>query len=86
MKNQRIKLSQTVFKLSLIIIMLLNISCESEDDDSTNDDLQEIEQFLTPETVQALEDIGFNRECKLNSVWFFRSNEVLNPMGFYLQI
>jgi len=60
MKNQRIKLSQTVFKLSLIIIMLLNISCESEDDDSTNDDLQEIEQFLTPETVQALEDIGFN--------------------------
>ncbi len=60
MKNQKVKFSQTVFKLSYIIMILVCISCESEDDDSTNNELQEIEQFLTPETVQALEDIGFN--------------------------
>lgn len=47
-------------KALLIFFMVLFItSCES-DDDVSNNEMKEIEDFLTPKTVRALEDIGFN--------------------------
>ncbi|RRO24323.1 hypothetical protein [Flavobacteriaceae bacterium 14752] len=52
---------QLLLKMGIFIFgVAIMLSCESEGDNPTNADLQEIEQFLTPETVQALENIGFN--------------------------
>lgn len=50
---------QLITALLFLITVLSISSCES-DDDASNLEMKAIEDFLTPRTVRALEDIGFN--------------------------
>jgi hypothetical protein len=51
---------KNLFKLLFLILLL--VSCSDDDDSGTGDfdgSIQSLEQFYTPELVQALEDLGF---------------------------
>jgi hypothetical protein len=47
------------FKLLIFLLTISLISCSS-DDDSQGDIEQQVENFVSPEVLQALEDLGFN--------------------------